>query len=51
VDALYKQKRNIVIANFKTPENMVLNYDPLISTQIQSVQIHNVPGEKTPLLK
>lgn len=51
VDAIYKQKRNIVFSNFKSPENIVLNFDSLISTQINSVQIKNVPGENTPLLK
>lgn len=51
VDSLYKQKKNIVFANFKSPENMVLNFDSLISTQIKDIQIKNVPGEKTPLLK
>jgi hypothetical protein len=33
------------------PDTMVLNFDQLISTQIKSIQIKNVPGEKTPLLK
>jgi hypothetical protein len=51
VDALYKQKSNIVFANFKAPENMVLNFDSLIATQVKEVQIKNIPGEKTPLLK
>lgn len=51
VDALYKQKANIVFANFKAPENMVLNFDSLVSTQVKEVQIKNVPGEKTSLLK
>jgi hypothetical protein len=51
VDALYKQKANIVFANFKAPENMVLNFDSLVSTEVKAVQIKNVPGEKTPLLK
>lgn len=51
VDALYKQKKNIVFSNFKAPENMILNFDSLISTEIKGVQIKNVPGEKTPLLK
>ncbi|MCX6824564.1 MAG: hypothetical protein NT085_05615 [candidate division SR1 bacterium] len=51
VDALYKQKTNIVFSNFKAPENMVINFDNLISTEIKEVQIKNIPGEKTPLLK
>ena len=51
VDSLYKQKRTIVFNNFKAPENMVLNFDTLITTQVKEVQIKNVPGEKTPLLK
>ncbi|MFA6256314.1 MAG: hypothetical protein WC606_03955 [Candidatus Absconditabacterales bacterium] len=51
VDALYKQKKNIVFSNFKSAENIVLNFDSLISTQVKDVQIKNVPGEKTPLLK
>jgi len=51
VDVIYKQKKNIVFANFKSPDNMVLSFDPLISTQIKDIQIKNVPGEKTPLLK
>ena len=51
VDSLYKQKKNIVFNNFKAPENMVLNFDTLITTQVKEVQIKNVPGEKTPLLK
>lgn len=51
VDALYKQKLNIVFNNFKSPDTMVLNFDSLISTQIKDIQIKNVPGEKTPLLK
>lgn len=51
VDSLYKQKLNIVFDNFKSTENMVLSFDSLISTQIKDVQIKNVPGEKTPLLK
>ena len=51
VDSLYKQKRNIVFSNFKDPETMVLNFDPLISTQIKDIQIKNLPGEKTALLK
>ncbi len=51
VDTLYKQKRNIVLANFKTPDTMILNFDSMISTQINDVHINNYPGEKTPLLK
>ncbi|HMS90662.1 MAG TPA: hypothetical protein PKC87_00355 [Candidatus Absconditabacterales bacterium] len=51
VDALYKQKRNIVFNNFKSPETIILNFDSLISTEIKDIQIKNVPGEKTPLLK
>ena len=51
VDALYKQKKNIVFNNFKTPDTIVLNFDSLISTTIGPIQVQNVPGEKTPLLK
>lgn len=51
VDTLYKQKMNIVYNNFKSSENIVLNFNSLISTQIKDIQIKNVPGEKTPLLK
>ena len=51
VNALYKQKNNIVFSNFKSPDDMVLNFDSLISTQVKDIQIKNVPGEKTPLLK
>ncbi len=51
VSTIYKQKNNIVFNNFKMPDTMVLNFDQLISTQIKSIQIKNVPGEKTPLLK
>jgi hypothetical protein len=51
VDSLYKQKRNIVFSNFKDPETMVINFDPLISTQIKDIQIKNLSGEKTALLK
>ncbi|EKD25390.1 MAG: hypothetical protein ACD_80C00072G0003 [uncultured bacterium (gcode 4)] len=51
VDAIYKQKSNIVTNNFKSPENIVLNFDSLITTEIKDIQIHNVPGEKTPLIK
>lgn len=51
VDSLYKQKLNIVYDNFKSTENMVFNFDSLISTQIKDIQIKNVPGEKTSLLK
>jgi hypothetical protein len=51
VDTLYKQKRNIVFSNFKSAENIVLNFDSLISTQVKDVQIKNIPGEKTPLIK
>jgi|GEM_PF-1256642 len=51
VDALYKQKLNIIFNNFKSPDTMVLNFDALISTQVKDVQIKNVPGEQTPLLK
>ncbi|MFA7298585.1 MAG: hypothetical protein WC010_02975 [Candidatus Absconditabacterales bacterium] len=51
VDALYKQKSNIIFSNFKSPENMVLNFDSLVSTQVKEIQIKNIPGEKTPLLK
>ncbi len=51
VDTLYKQKMNIVYNNFKSSENIVLNFSPLISTTIKEIQIKNVPGEKTPLLK
>ena len=51
VDTLYKQKLNIVSNNFKSPDDMILSFDPLISTQIKDIQIQNVPGEKTPLLK
>lgn len=51
VDSLYKQKLNIIFNNFKSPDTMVLNFDSLVSTQIKDIQIKNVPGEKTPLLK
>ena len=51
IDAIYKQKTNIVSTNFQTPETMVLDFDSLISTQIMGVQIADVPGEKTPLIK
>jgi len=51
VDTLYKQKMNIVYNNFKSLENIVLNFNPLISTTIKEIQINNVPGEKTPLIK
>ena len=51
IDAIYKQKINIVSTNFQTPETMVLDFDSLISTQIMGVQIIDVPGEKTPLIK
>jgi len=51
VDSLYKQKKNIIFNNFKVPDTMVLNFDNLIVTQIQDIQIKNAPGEKTPLLK
>lgn len=51
VDVLYKQKNNIVFANFKMPDTIVLNFDALVSTQVKEVQIKNVPGEETPLLK
>ncbi len=51
VDTLYKQKKNIVFNNFKSAENIVLNFDSLIATQVKDVQIKNIPGEKTPLLK
>ncbi len=51
LDSLYKQKINIIMDNFKTSDTLVLNFDPLISTQVKDIQIKNVPGEKTPLLK
>lgn len=51
IDSLYKQKNNIVFANFKVPDTMVLNFDALVSTQVKEVQIKNIPGEQTPLLK
>jgi len=51
IDTIYKQKKNIVYTNFKSPDTMILNFDSLISTQIKSVQSQNVPGEKTSLLK
>lgn len=51
VDALYKQKTTIIMDNFKTADTLVLDFDPLISTQIKAIQVKNVPGEKTPLLK
>lgn len=51
VDTLYKQKMNIVYNNFKSSDTIVLNFNPLISTQIQSILIKNVPWEKTSLLK
>lgn len=51
VDTLYKQKKNIVFNNFKQTDSMVLNFDSLITTQVKEIQIKNVPGEKTPLLK
>lgn len=51
VDSLYKQKMNIVSSNFQSPDTIVLNFDSLIVTQIKEVQIKNIPGEKTPLLK
>ncbi len=51
IDTIYKQKKNIIFANFKSPENMILNFDSLITTQIKDVQIKDIPGEKTPLLK
>lgn len=51
IDSLYKQKKNIVVNNFKAPENIVLNFDTLVTTQINGVQINNAVGEKTSLLK
>ncbi len=51
IDAIYKQKMNIVFNNFKSPENIVLSFDSLVSTQIKDVQIKNIPGETTPLLR
>ena len=51
IDSLYKQKKNIVYTNFKVADSMVLTFDPLISTQIKSVQVHTAVWEKTPLLK
>lgn len=51
VDSLYKQKNNIVFANFKVSDTMVLNFDTLVSTQVKEVQIKNIPGEQSPLLK
>jgi len=51
LDSLYKQKKNIVFNNFKSPDTIVLNFDTLISTQVKNVQIQNIPGEKTALLK
>jgi len=51
LDALYKQKKNIVFSNFKSPDTIVLTFDSLISTQVKGVQVQNVPGEKTALLK
>jgi hypothetical protein len=48
---LYKEKMNIVNAHFKLSDSMVLNFDSLISTEVKDVQIHNQPGEETPLLK
>jgi hypothetical protein len=34
---------NIVNANFKLPNTMVLNFDSLITTTVKDVQIANVP--------
>ncbi len=42
---------NIVYTNFKVSDTIVLNFDPLITTQIKEIQIENVPGDETPLLK
>ncbi len=51
IDSIYKQKMNIISANFKSPDSLVLNFDSLIKTQINDIQIKDIPGEKTPLLK
>jgi hypothetical protein len=40
---LYKEKMNIVNANFKLTDTMVLNFDSLITTQVKDVQIENKP--------
>ena len=51
VSTLYKQKINIVSTNFKSPEDILLNFDSLITTQIKEIEINNIPWEKTPLIK
>lgn len=48
---LYKEKMNIVNANFNLADTMVLNFDPLITTEVKNIEITNVPGEISPLLK
>lgn len=51
LNTLYKEKMNIVNANFKLPNTMVLNFDSLITTTVKDVQIANVPWEESPLIK
>lgn len=51
LNTLYKEKMNIVNANFKLADTMVLNFDSLITTEVKDVQIANVPWEASPLIK
>lgn len=51
LDYIYKQKMNIVSQNFNLENSLLLNFDPLIRTEIKQVQILNKPGENVPLIK
>ncbi len=51
VDYIYKQKKNIIFNNFKLPDNLILSFDPLITTQIKNVVITNIPWEKSAVIK
>jgi hypothetical protein len=51
VDYINSQKSNIILNNFQSPENIILNFTDLIGVQVNQVLIQNAVGDKIPLLK
>lgn len=51
VEYINKQKRNIVNQNFNLENNLLLNFDNLIVSQIKNITVYNKEWEKVPQIK
>ncbi|HCB51807.1 TPA: hypothetical protein DEP21_04555 [Patescibacteria group bacterium] len=50
VNTILQQKMNIIEKNFMTPDKIFLNFENLVSVDIQSITIENQPKQKIPYL-